>query len=202
MLGCRRWLWISTSRRSWCSTLECCSCVCRAKRGGSERVSHTRVAPPRSRAARRAAATAPRLEEHFERDDVFGLPLPRQIHVPELAAAQRLADVEVGERPLPLGRGGVGRACGALGRGCRGPRRSARAVAGRRRRLRGRTRGVRLGVGGAQRLALVVWRGHPLSRCFEARLRAATETSVVSQPRAQRGSAGRAASWRRQVALS
>lgn len=37
-----------------------------------------------------------RLEQHLERHDVLALLLARQVHVAELAAPQRLPDVEVG----------------------------------------------------------------------------------------------------------
>ena len=52
------------------------------------------------------------LEQHFQRDDVLASLLARQVHVAELAAAQRLTDVEVAYLFIV---GSGGRRCGASG---------------------------------------------------------------------------------------
>ena len=52
------------------------------------------------------------LEQHFQRDDVLASLLARQVHVAELAAAQRLTDVEVAYLFIV---GSGGRRCRASG---------------------------------------------------------------------------------------
>ena len=44
-----------------------------------------------------------RFEEHFEGNDVFGPLLSGEVDVPELALAERTADVEVFQRPTVVG---------------------------------------------------------------------------------------------------
>lgn len=92
----RRCDWISISRRSWCSTPAFSSWrfLMAYTHHATHTVSTTRTSMP------------PLIVAYLDRHDELALALAGQIHVAELSATERLADLEVAQRP-PLRRPAV-----------------------------------------------------------------------------------------------
>ena len=124
MLGCRRWLWISISRRSWCSTWLCRSwllkstCSSSSSGTGGQGERHW-ASPPQALGPDLSEPKKQHWEKRrelpdpeggpgspmhpscLERHDKLALLLAGEVHVAKLAPTKRPADVKVAQGPAP-----------------------------------------------------------------------------------------------------